>query len=45
MKPKVIQYLGKDAFPVSEGEALALYRAMRRARFFDEKAILSHLGR
>uniref|UniRef100_UPI00260DF703 thiamine pyrophosphate-dependent enzyme n=1 Tax=uncultured Thermus sp. TaxID=157149 RepID=UPI00260DF703 len=40
MKPKVIRYLDKGEFPIGEGEALALYRAMRRARFFDEKALL-----
>nr|WP_279232108.1 pyruvate dehydrogenase (acetyl-transferring) E1 component subunit alpha [Thermus albus] len=32
--------MDKGEFPIGEGEALALYRAMRRARFFDEKALL-----
>ena len=40
MKPKVVQYLDRGELPLKEGEALALYRAMRRARFFDEKALL-----
>lgn len=46
MKPKVVQYLDRGELPLKEGEALALYRAMRRARFFDEKALtLQRQGR
>ncbi|GAA5334677.1 MULTISPECIES: pyruvate dehydrogenase (acetyl-transferring) E1 component subunit alpha [Thermus] len=46
MKPKVVQYLEKGEFPLGAEEALALYRAMRRARFFDEKALtLQRQGR
>lgn len=46
MKPKVVQYLDRGELPLKEGEALALYRAMRRARFFDEKAVtLQRQGR
>ena len=46
MKPKPVSYLDKGEFPVSEEEALALYRAMRRARLFDEKALtLQRQGR
>ncbi|TBH21506.1 pyruvate dehydrogenase (acetyl-transferring) E1 component subunit alpha [Thermus thermamylovorans] len=46
MKLKPVAYLSKGDFPLGEGEALALYRAMRRARFFDEKAVtLQRQGR
>ncbi|WP_022798269.1 pyruvate dehydrogenase (acetyl-transferring) E1 component subunit alpha [Thermus islandicus] len=46
MKPQVVQYLNKGEFPLGEEEALRLYRAMRRARFFDEKALtLQRQGR
>ncbi|KIX84537.1 pyruvate dehydrogenase (acetyl-transferring) E1 component subunit alpha [Thermus filiformis] len=46
MKLKVVSYLDKGEFPLGEEEALALYRAMRRARFFDEKALtLQRQGR
>jgi len=39
VKPQVVQHLNKGGFPLGEEEALRLYRAMRRARFFDEKAL------
>ncbi len=46
MKLKVVEYLSKGEFPLGEAEALSLYRAMRRARFFDEKALtLQRQGR
>jgi len=46
VKPKVVQYLEKGEFPLAEEEALRLYRAMRRARLFDEKALtLQRQGR
>lgn len=46
MKPKVVRYLDEGEFPLAEEEALRLYRAMRRARFFDEKALtLQRQGR
>ncbi len=41
-----MSYLGKKGLPVAPEEALALYRGMRRARFFDEKALtLQRQGR
>ncbi|MER3556759.1 MAG: pyruvate dehydrogenase (acetyl-transferring) E1 component subunit alpha, partial [Thermus sp.] len=46
MKAKPVSYLDRGEFPLGEKEALSLYRAMRRARFFDEKAItLQRQGR
>lgn len=46
VKPKVVRYLDEGEFPLAEEEALRLYRAMRRARFFDEKALtLQRQGR
>jgi pyruvate dehydrogenase E1 component alpha subunit len=46
VKLKVVEYLSKGEFPLGEAEALSLYRAMRRARFFDEKALtLQRQGR
>jgi pyruvate dehydrogenase E1 component alpha subunit len=46
VKLKPVAYLEKGEFPLEAGEALWLYRAMRRARLFDEKAVtLQRQGR
>jgi pyruvate dehydrogenase E1 component alpha subunit len=46
VKLKPVGYLERGELPLEKGEALRLYRAMRRARFFDEKAMtLQRQGR